>query len=121
MDTVRPRHLQHLLVLGEQAQCRARFLAQLILKVVDQRKAGALQLGSFGFAASLRTQHVLLHGRLHGANHLGRQTLAHHVERAHHLMQVLPRNAQLARVHRGQVDAACGLRVTCVTLEGFGR
>ena len=121
MDTVRPRHLQHLLVLGEQAQCRARFLAQLILKVVDQRKAGALQLRSFGFTASLRAQHVLLYGRFHGANHLGRQTLAHHVERAHHLMQVLPRNAQLARVHRGQVDTACGLRITCVTLEGFGR
>ena len=121
MDTVRPRHLQHLLVLGEQAQCRARFLAQLILKVVDQRKAGALQLRSFGFTASLRAQHVLLYGRFHGANHLGRQTLAHHVERAHHLMQVLASDTQLACVHRGQVHAPRGLGVTCVALEGFGR
>ena len=120
VDAIRAGHLLHLPELRKQAHGRAWPLAELRLQVLDQCEPGTLQRVCRLLSAFFGMQHELLNRALHAANHLCRHRLAHHVQRAHHLVQLLARHAQLAGVHRRQINTAGRLCVVRETLEGFG-
>jgi hypothetical protein len=61
-----------------------------------------------------------LHRRLHAAQHLRRHRLPDHLERAGHLVQLLARGAQLAGIHRGEIDPARMLGLAGEAAQGLG-
>ena len=106
MDAIGACQFLNLPVLGKQAKRRARPVAQLALQVFEKRETRTLHRRCGLVAADLRPLDELLNGSLHAAHHLRCNALAHHVERAHHLVQLLACHSQVARVQRRHVDAA---------------
>ena len=120
MNAVGARQFLHLPKLREQAQRRTRALAQLALDEFDQRETGFLQRGGGRLGAGFGLRSKALGRRLHAAHHVRRHGLSHHVERAGHLMQLLPRRAQLAGIDRGQIDPAGMLGLVGKTPQRLG-
>ena len=120
VNAVGAGQLLDLAKLREQAQRRTRVLAQLALDKFDQRKTGFLERGRSRLRAGLRLRGETLGSRFHAAHHLRRHGLPHHVERAGHLVQLLPRRTQLAGIDRGQVDPARMLGLMGKTPQRLG-
>ena len=117
VDAVRSGQLLHLPILREQAQCRARPLAQLGLQVFDQRKAGLLQRLRRRLGALVGALHELLDGTFHPAHRLRSGRLVDHLQRTGHLMKLLASHAQRTGIDRPQIDASRALGLACEALE----
>ena len=121
MHTVIPHQFQHVAVLRKQRHRRRIFPLEHTFEVFDQSEAGLFYLVDSIIAAKLGPLHKPLGECLHGAQHLGRCGLTHHLEGANGLMKLLPCDAQLTRIQRGQIRPARQLGVPHKSLQGACR
>ena len=120
MDAVATYQFQYIPVLREKRDRRCCLALEHTLQVFSQRKTGALDLGGGIVAAQLRPLHEFLRQCLHDPQHLGRCAQAHHLQGADRLMQLLARNAQLARIEIGKIGAARQFGITHKPAQRLG-
>jgi hypothetical protein len=99
VNAVRSCQFLDIAVLGEQGHGRSRLAQQNAFEVFGQREAGAFHLGGRGLVAQLGPLDELLHRRFHRPQDVRRRAQPDHLERSNGLVQLLPRDAQLAAVH----------------------
>ncbi len=117
MDTVRRREQLGIAVMGKQADRGLLRSVQNDVQVLNQCKTGSLKHGSGAFVAFLGALHELLHGRLHGPEHVRWRNQTNHFQRPHSLVHLLAGHPQLASIHRGEVGPPRRFRVTDKALE----
>ena len=121
MYAVSAHQFLYLPILGKQRHRRNRLVRQHPFEVFRQGKTGTLNFGGSILGALLGLLHKLLHGSFHGPEHQRRRGQTHHLQRANGLMQLLPRNAQLARINGGQIRADGSFGIPDKTFKRLGR
>ena len=121
MYAVSAHQFLYLPILGKQRYWRNRLVRQHTFQIFRQGKTGTFDLGGSILGALLGLLHKPLHGGLHGSKHQCRRGQPHHFQRTNGLMQLLPRNAQLAGINGGQIRADGGLRIPDKSFERLGR
>ena len=107
--------LLDLCILLKQSHWCLGFACQHRLKKSCQRKTGALNFSGGCFVAQLGTRDELLHRIFHAAQHDCGAGEAHHLQRAHRLVQLLAGDSQLPGVYTGQVRTACQIGIPHIT------
>ena len=121
MNAIRTRQGLHFSVLRKQAQRRRIAARQHLREVLGQCKTGTLNALDRLLVAPLRVADKLLNHAFHGFEQHGGVAVAHHFQRAHSLVNVLPGQAKLAVVYGGQVSSSRSLGIFEESLEGFAR
>ena len=120
VNAIGPHQFLNIAVLWKQGYGRNRLVGQYALEVFSQCKTGVLDFGNRVLIAKLGLTYKPLHGALHGPEHQCRLCQANHLEGTDGLVKLLPRDAQLAGVYRGQVGTPRHVGVPRKALECLG-
>ncbi len=121
MNAISPDQALNITVLRKQGNGGYRLVCQDTFEILRQGKTCEFNFGRSVLAALLRTLDKSLHCRLHGAQNQRRRAQAHHLKRAHGLMQLLTRNTQLTGIQRGKVRTTRQFGIPDKTLQRLGR
>ncbi len=120
MYAISTHQFLYLPILGKQRHRRNRLVRQHPFEVFHQGETGTLDPGGSAKRALLGLLHKPLHGGFHGPEHQRRRGQPHHLQRTNGLMQLLPRNAQLAGINGCEVGATRQFGVAHKTLQDLG-